>query len=167
MRKILLIGGAGYVGSRLTSHFLKKEYKVVVLDNFIYENQFAISPYVGDPNYTFVLGDLNKSEVLDKVFSEGVTDVIILAGLVGDPITKKYPNESAAINDVGIKRSIDYFNGKGINKLIFISTCSNYGLIKDNELADENFELLPESDVSYGANGSDTRGQVVLLAMTH
>jgi len=40
---------------------------------------------------------------------------------------------------------MDYFNGRGIDKLIFISTCSNYGLIKDNELADENFELSPLS----------------------
>ena len=144
MKNILLIGGAGYVGTVVTSHFLKQGYKVTVLDNFIYDNQFSVIPYVGDPNYKIVYGDMGDSKLLDSV-SEGITDVIILSGLVGDPITKKYPKESEAINEVAVKNCMDYFNGRGIDKLIFISTCSNYGLIKDNELADENFELSPLS----------------------
>ena len=144
MKNILLIGGAGYVGTVVTSHFLKQGYKVTVLDNFVYDNQFSVIPYVGDPNYKIVYGDMGDSKLLDSV-SEGITDVIILSGLVGDPITKKYPKESEAINEVAVKNCMDYFNGRGIDKLIFISTCSNYGLIKDNELADENFELSPLS----------------------
>ena len=144
MKNILLIGGAGYVGSVITSYFLKKGYKVTVLDNFVYSNQFSVMPYVGDPDYKLISGDMGDSTLLEKA-SHGITDVIILSGLVGDPITKKYPNESKLINDLAIKNCIDYFNGKGINKLVFISTCSNYGLIKDNELADENFELSPLS----------------------
>lgn len=144
MKNVLLIGGAGYVGTVITSHFLKQGYKVTVLDNFIYDNQFSVIPFVGDPNYKIVYGNMGDSRVLDSV-SDGITDVIILSGLVGDPITKKYPNESEAINEVAVKNCMDYFNGKGIGKLVFISTCSNYGLIKDNELADENFELSPLS----------------------
>ena len=144
MKNVLLIGGAGYVGSAITSEFLKKGYKVTVLDNFVYDNQFTVTPYIGDSNYKIVNGDMGDSKVLDIV-SKNITDVIILSGLVGDPITKKYPLESEQINDISIKKCIDYFNGKGIGKLIFISTCSNYGLIKDNELADENFELTPLS----------------------
>ena len=144
MKNILLIGGAGYVGSVITSEFLKKGYKVTVLDNFVYDNQFTVAPYIGDPNYKIVNGDMGDSKFLDVV-SENISDVIILSGLVGDPITKKYPLESEQINNISVKKCIDYFNGKGIAKLIFISTCSNYGLIKDNELADENFELTPLS----------------------
>ena len=143
-KKVLLIGGAGYVGSVITSHFLKKGYKVNVMDNFVYNNQFSIQPYIGDPDYLFFEGDMNDSLTLEKA-SEGVTDVIILAGLVGDPITKKYPEESCQINENGVQNVMDYFNGKGLDKLIFTSTCSNYGLIKDNELADEKFELSPLS----------------------
>lgn len=144
MKNILLIGGAGYVGTVLTSLFLKKGYDVTVVDNFIYENHFAITPYIGDPNYTFIWGDMNDEKILEKA-SKNVMDVILLAGLVGDPITKKYPIESEAINDNGVKKCIDFFSGKGINKLIFVSTCSNYGLIKEDELADENFKLSPLS----------------------
>ncbi len=144
MKNILLIGGAGYVGSVITSHFLKKGYSVTVLDNFIYQNQFSILSYIGDPGYHFIFGDLCKNEDIAKA-SVGITDVVILGGLVGDPITKAYPNESEIINDKGVKTCIEYFKNKAINKLIFISTCSNYGLIKENEVADENFELSPLS----------------------
>lgn len=144
MKYILLIGGAGYVGTVLTSHFLKKGFKVNVLDNFIYKNQFSIQPFVGDPDYSFFYGDMGNKIDLEKA-SVGVTDVIILAGLVGDPITKKYPEESGLINDIGVKTCMDFFTNRGIDKLVFISTCSNYGLIKENELADENFELSPLS----------------------
>ncbi|NPD46748.1 NAD(P)-dependent oxidoreductase [Lentimicrobium sp. S6] len=143
-KKVLLVGGAGYVGSVITSRFLKKGYKVNVLDNFVYDNHFSIQPYIGDPDYQFFLGDINDNLALDNA-SEGVTDVIILAGLVGDPITKSFPEESCQINEKGVQNVMDYFNGRGLDKLIFISTCSNYGLIKDDQLADEKFELNPLS----------------------
>lgn len=143
--KILLIGGAGYVGSVITSHFLKLNYEVVVLDNFIYNNQNSIMPYIGDTMYKFIKGDMTNPQDLELA-SQGVDTIVVLAGLVGDPITKKYPEESKKINDIGIKKCIDFFdNKKQIKKLIFISTCSNYGLIKENELADEEFTLSPLS----------------------
>ena len=107
MKNILIIGGAGYVGTTLTFHLLKKGYKVTVLDNFVYGNQFSIQSYLGDPDYKLVNGDLGNEMDLAKV-SEGVTDVVILGGLVGDPITKTYPEESNAINSIGIKTCIDF-----------------------------------------------------------
>ena len=143
MKKVLLIGGAGYVGSVLSSYFLRKGYFVTVLDNFIYNNQFSVTSFIGNPNYEIVRGEMGNYSDLDKV-SKDANDVIILSGLVGDPITKKYPKESEIINDKSLKNALITDN-KHINKLIFISTCSNYGLIKDNELADENFELSPLS----------------------
>jgi len=144
MKKILLIGGAGYVGSVVVSSFLKKGYKVTVLDNFIYNNQFSTQAYIGDPDYELIYGDLSNITVLERA-SKDITDVIILAGLVGDPITKIYPEESKMINEVGIQKCINYFNNKGLDKLIFISTCSNYGMINENDLADEKYILNPLS----------------------
>ena len=144
MSKILILGGAGYVGSVLTSHFLKAKHDVVVIDNFIYDNQNTVSPYIGDPNYRIVQGDFSDTNLLDKE-AQGTDYVLILAGLVGDPITKKYPKTSLKINDINIKKCIDYFDDKPIEKLVFVSTCSNYGLISEGELADEEFELNPLS----------------------
>ena len=144
MKIILIIGGAGYVGTVMTSHFLRKGYKVAVLDNFIYGNYRSVEPFLGDSNYTLIKGDMTLTSDLDKI-SDEVTDVVLLAGLVGDPITKQYPNESKTINEDGVKNCMTYFNNRGIDKFVFVSTCSNYGLIKENELADENFELNPLS----------------------
>jgi nucleoside-diphosphate-sugar epimerase len=144
MKSILLVGGAGYVGTVLTSHLLKMGYRVNVVDNFIYQNQFAIQPFLGDKEYKLYYGNMDDRLILDEA-SKGVTDVVILAGLVGDPVTKKYPAISDSINNTGVKNCIDYFDDKKIDKLIFISTCSNYGLIKENELADEEFHLSPLS----------------------
>jgi nucleoside-diphosphate-sugar epimerase len=144
MKSVLLIGGAGYVGTVITSHFLKIGYKVRVLDNFVYDNQSAIESYLGDENYEFIFGDLGNVQDLEKA-SKGVQYVVILGGLVGDPITKKFPEASGKINEVGVTTCIDFFDNKNIENLILISTCSNYGLIGENELADENFELNPLS----------------------
>ena len=144
MNKILIIGGSGYVGSVVTSHFLKLGFNVNVLDNFVYDNQFASTSFFGDPNYNLFKGEFGDYDILKKA-SEGVNQVFLLGGLVGDPITKKYPEKSFEINDNQIKRCIDFFDNKKIEKLVFISTCSNYGLIKENQLADEQFELNPLS----------------------
>jgi nucleoside-diphosphate-sugar epimerase len=144
MKNVLLIGGAGYVGSVITSHFLKLGYMVRVLDKFVYKNQNAIQAYLGDDNYEFMLGDLSDTKMLEEA-SHGIQNVVILGGLVGDPITKRYPELSNTINDIGVKTCIDFFDDKKIEKLIFISTCSNYGLIKEDQLADEDFELNPLS----------------------
>ena len=92
MKNVLLIGGAGYVGTVITSHFLKLGYKVKVLDNFVYKNQDSIQAYLGDENYEFIAGDLGDVKALQNA-SEGIENVVILGGLVGDPITKKYPDE--------------------------------------------------------------------------
>jgi len=143
-RRVLLVGGAGYIGSILTGYLLQAGYQVRCLDLLIYDNKESVSSYRVHNNYEFIQGDLCDESCYGEVLS-GVSDVILLAGLVGDPITKKYPKESKRINEEGLSNFINSLNGKGINKVVFISTCSNYGLIKDSVAADENFELNPLS----------------------
>ena len=143
-RKVLLIGGAGYIGSVVAGYLLKKGYRVCNFDALLYQTQACILPYLAHENYEFKYGDFTDSSELVEVLHD-VTDVIILAGLVGDPITKKYPELSQHINNVGMHVMIDALNGRGLDKVIFISTCSNYGLIGEDVLADENWELKPLS----------------------
>ena len=95
-KNILIIGGAGYVGSVITSDFLKDGYSVNVLDNFVYNNQFAITPFFGDSKYKFFFGDFGDEKIL-KQASQNIDIVLILSGLVGDPITKKYPKKQRFI----------------------------------------------------------------------
>ena len=66
--------------------------------------------------------------------------------LLVNPITKNYPRESALINDGGgVKNLIDLCAKNNIPQLIFISTCSNWRLVNNDDLADEEHELNPLS----------------------
>lgn len=143
-RKVLVVGGAGYIGSVLTGKLLGAGYQVRCSDLLLYRNGITVTPYLNHADYEFMKGDLADPAHLEAAF-DGITDVVILAGLVGDPITKKYPEASGRINDEGIQRLIDACNGRRLNRVIFVSTCSNYGLIPEDSTADENFELTPLS----------------------
>lgn len=143
-KSVLIIGGAGYIGPVLTDRLLAAGYKVNCLDLLLYQNNTCVIPYLGNPNYRFIYGDMCDPHALNQAL-QGVTNVVLLAGLVGDPITKKYPEASRAINDEGILNCIDFLNGKGLDHVVFVSTCSNYGLIESNELADETHPLSPLS----------------------
>lgn len=143
-KSVLLIGGAGYIGPVVTENLLNSKAKVTCLDLLLYENKKSIENFLTDKNYSFVHGDLSDFSLIDPIL-ESITDVVILAGLVGDPITRKYPIESKLINEVKIMGFIDHLNNRGLNKVIYISTCSNYGLIPENTLADENYPLNPLS----------------------
>ena len=65
--------------------------------------------------------------------------------MVGDPITAKYPSLAKKINEDGIINLIDFLSDYQFNKLVFISTCSNYGFINEDVYADENHSLEPLS----------------------
>ena len=144
MKKVLLIGGAGYIGTVVTEHLLALGCSVRSLDLFLYQNNQCVLPFLGRLGYESLYGDFCNPEVLRLALTD-VSHVVLLAGLVGDPITKKYPTAARAINETGICNCIDLLNGCGLDRLIFVSTCSNYGLIAGDELADETFELRPLS----------------------
>tara|TARA_B100001063_G_C16765834_1_gene558580 strand:+ start:145 stop:1128 length:984 start_codon:yes stop_codon:yes gene_type:complete len=138
--KILLIGGSGYIGTVVASHFLYKNYEVHVLDNFIYDNKSFLKSFF----FT------NKIEILDQSLEISLKNndydlIVILSGLVGDPITKKYPLLSKIHNNYEIKNFLSIINDNFSKKFIFISTCSNYGLNDSNILLDENCNLNPLS----------------------
>ena len=144
MKNILIIGGEGYIGNVVARKLLDSGYRVTSYDNLLFNNNQCVLYKIQNPKYQFIYGDMLNTEQLQKAL-DGVECVVLLAGLVGDPITKKYPDESAAINDKGVKNVIDLCAEKNIDNFIFVSTCSNYGLIKDDELAHEEFELNPLS----------------------
>jgi len=144
MKRILVVGGSGYVGSVLVDQLLCEGFDVVVLDNLIYGNNYVPLSLIYRKGYKFIYGDIRDTNIL-KVAFENVTDVVVLAGLVGDPITKKYPEVSKSINDDGIIKLFDFMKNISIGKVIFVSTCSNYGFIPDDKIADENHILNPLS----------------------
>jgi len=143
-RRILIIGGAGYIGVPLSSFLLERGYNVRCLDLDLYQTRSCVSGFLGREVYDYMQGDHSKPEIIETALKD-ITDVIILAGLVGDPITKAYPSEHKLINEDGLKNLIDNLNGRGLNKVLFVSTCSNYGEIDQNTIANENFNLKPLS----------------------
>jgi nucleoside-diphosphate-sugar epimerase len=143
MKNILILGGAGYLGTASTAYFLSKRYNVTCIDNVCYQQQNAILPFLSYQNYTFINGDFADTRLLDQ-HSKNVDVVIVLAGLVGDDVTKKYPTQAHEVNNRSTLAVIDYFKDKRL-KFIFVSSCSNYGLIEHGKIADETFELTPLS----------------------
>jgi nucleoside-diphosphate-sugar epimerase len=143
-RRVLLVGGSGYIGGPVTAHLLGLGYEVTNLDLLVYRHGSVSLGFIAHPGYRFVIGDMGDTAALDRALDR-VTDVVILAGLVGDPITRKFPQESADINDAALRCCIDHLNGRNLESVVFISTCSNYGLVEGDALVDENAPLSPLS----------------------
>jgi nucleoside-diphosphate-sugar epimerase len=144
-RQILVIGGAGYIGSVLTRKLLAKGYRVRVIDKLIYGNGSSISDLMENEKFSFVYGDFGEDEILDQALT-GITDVVLMAALVGDPICKKYPDLAKKTNEDYPKKLVNTLKGRGISRFVFTSTCSNYGLRDLNDApADEESDLNPQS----------------------
>ena len=138
-KKLLLVGGAGYIGNSIIKHFLKLDYEISIVDNLIYYQKFKYKNKVN-----FFKGDfLNLLKM--KNFINQQDYVVFLAGLVGDPITKKYPKLSKKTNYKNSKIFIKYLLKQNVKKFIFISTCSNYGMVSSKKKAKENEVLKPLS----------------------
>ncbi|WP_312647444.1 UDP-glucose 4-epimerase GalE [Aminipila sp.] len=121
--KILVTGGAGYIGSHTVRVLQEKGYEVVVYDNLSTGHEWALK------NCELVIGDIADTERLKSVFDTHQVAVVVhfaASSLVGESVSnpaKYYEN-----NVVGSKRLLDTMLLKGVNKLVFSSTCATYGL---------------------------------------
>jgi len=143
-KNILIVGSAGYIGTVVTKHFLDKNYNIIGIDNLIYrqkKNNFVKN----NNNFSFIKLDIKNNIIIKNILKKNkIENVIILAGLVGDPITKKYPKISKSINEDHIIKLIDIcYKSIFLKKIIFVSTCSNYGIAKN--LPNEKSKLRPLS----------------------
>ena len=144
MKNILLVGGSGYIGTVIIDDFFNMNIKIKDLDFNIYGDQKEIIRKK-TKNVSYVNLDLRDTKLLTKHL-EDIDSVVILAGLVGEHITNKYKSLSKTINEDGLINLIDEVeNHKNINNVIFVSTCSNYGITKNEELVSEEYELKPLS----------------------
>ena len=95
--KILLIGGAGYIGSILAKKLLKQNYQVTIFDKFIYQSQQEIRKKIKSNNLKLVKGDSRRiDEVFEVIKKNNV--VVHLAELVGDPLCEVKPSKTYEVN---------------------------------------------------------------------
>jgi nucleoside-diphosphate-sugar epimerase len=121
--KVLITGGAGYLGSTLTKHLLEAGYSVTVLDNLMYD-QVTLLHLFGNPKFQFELGDVRDKKLLQELV--GLNDVIIpLAAIVGMPACKANPELTVAVNYQQVADIVEVLRGD--QKLILPNTNSQYG----------------------------------------
>ena len=94
---MLVIGGAGYIGNVLVRRLLGEGARVRVLDKLIYDHGAAIAGVFEEPGFSFVHGDLCDRADLDRAL-DGISDVVLLAAMVGDPVSKRFPELTRRVN---------------------------------------------------------------------
>jgi nucleoside-diphosphate-sugar epimerase len=157
MKKILVTGGAGYIGSVMVPALLEKGYEVTVLDNFFFK-QASLLSVCHYPELTIVSGDVRNETLLAGLISKH--DVIIpLAAVVGAPACKKDEQYARELNFVQI-RNIAGMVSKD-QQLLFPVTNSGYGIGQEGVYCDENTPLNPISH--YGK--TKVEAEKVLLDM--
>jgi nucleoside-diphosphate-sugar epimerase len=138
---VLVIGGAGYIGSILVRRLIAAGRKVRVLDNFVYGNA-AVRELFGHPGIEFLNGDCrNIKSVVGAV--EGVDTIIHLAAIVGDPACEQERQTALETNYAATRMLIEVAKGARVRRLLFASTCSVYGA--SDELMHESSPVKPIS----------------------
>ena len=132
MKKMLIVGGAGYIGGYMTDVFIEKEdYDVTVYDNLLYETRYL-------KDVKFISGDVRDTDKLESILHS--FDIVVwLAALVGDGACAINTALTEEINFQATKWLVDHFHGT----IVFMSTCSVYGM--NSELIDENAAPNPLS----------------------
>lgn len=131
MNKVLVVGGAGYVGGSITDLLMNKNYSFSVYDSLLYEEQYRKS-------VPFIRGDIRDFKKLKKIIS-GYDSVIWLAALVGDGACAINPELTKEVNQDTVKWLSENYDGR----ICFLSTCSVYG--KGAGILDENSDKEPLS----------------------
>lgn len=141
MEKVLVTGGAGYIGSVLTGELLNQGHTVTVLDNFRY-NQNSLLDCCHYENFNIIRGDVRDKEVLSSALKD--QDFIIhLAALVGAPVCNANKGEALSTNLESTKLLLQLRNEK--QKILFPCTNSGYGIGEKGKFCTEETPLRPIS----------------------
>lgn len=144
MKKILVTGAAGYIGSVLVRQLLEKGYAVRGMDILNFGGESLLGIY-NHPNFEFIKGDIREFDVIKKVAKE-IYGVVHLAAIVGDPACAKQPQLAEETNWLATKYLFDYCNeNTNVEKFVFASTCSNYGKMQGDGFVNEDSPLNPIS----------------------
>jgi UDP-N-acetylglucosamine 4-epimerase len=125
-KKILITGGAGFIGSNLCEYFLSKEYKVVCLDNFATGHRHNLKDFIENINFRLIEGDIRNLETCQQAV-QGVDYVLHQAALgsvprsINDPITSNDVNVSGFLNMLVASRDAN------VKRFVYAASSSTYG----------------------------------------
>jgi len=157
--KVLLIGGAGYVGSVLTEELLERGYSVKIFDRFYYGDK-GIEKF--KDRVEIIAGDMRemKPEILEEVGA-----VVNIGGLSNDPTAEYNPKANYEMNTLATKLSAELCKKAGIKRYVFASSCSIYDVgVKDEEkdvIFDETAKVSPKAAYS----SSKYEAEKILLSL--
>lgn len=126
MKKILITGGAGFIGSNLTEYFLNKGYEVSCLDNFSTGHRRNIESFISNPKFTLIEGDIRDFEICVKAV-QGVDYILHEAALGSVPRSIMDPQTSNAVNISGFLNILLAARDANVKRFIYAASSSTYG----------------------------------------
>jgi len=142
--KILVTGGAGYLGSVLSPLLIAEGHTVCVMDNLMHGGRSVLSSF-GHPQFRLLRDDIRDETAVASALTDADA-VVHLAAIVGDPACARDPQLATAVNDHASERLVNAAAAAGVRRFVFASTCSNYGRMTDTSIAaTEEHELRPLS----------------------
>jgi len=137
--RVLITGGAGYIGTTLVPLLLKKGYEVTVVDNLLFGGDYIL-PFFRIPRFNFTRGDIRDHSLMEKLIA--CNDAVIhLAAIVGYPACRKEPELARSVNLEGTKFLSSLLSKDQL--VLYGSTGSNYGAVE--EICTEETPLNPLS----------------------
>ena len=128
--KILITGGAGFIGSNLIEHFLKQNNEVICLDNLSTGHKKNITPFFENKNFQFIEGDIRDLDVCKKA-TQGCDYVFHQAALGSVPRSIKDPATTNAVNIDGFLNMLIAAKDEKIKRFIYAASSSTYGDSKE------------------------------------
>jgi len=148
MKHILITGGAGYIGSLLTSELLRQNHQVTVADSLLFGGESLVS-FLHHPNFHFVKTDVTEKRAVKDALKpewQKPNAVIHLAAIVGFPACQAVGKPVAwKYNVEATKMVFEQAADLGVERFVFASTYSNYGLSEDGKPVTEESPLNPQS----------------------
>ena len=157
-KKILITGGAGYIGSKLATKLIKIGYKVTVIDILKFSSK-SLNHLFSEKNFNFIKGDVRNKKLMRRLIKDNEF-IIPLAALVGAPLCEKNKKEAIDVNLNSIKYLVKLIS-KRKKKVIYLTTNSGYGVGEKNKYCDESSPLKPIS--LYGR----TKVEAEKVVMSH
>jgi len=141
--KVLVTGGAGFIGSHLVDGLLARGHSVTVFDNLSSGTMDNLKTHTGKPAYRFIQGDIRDAEAVERALA-GVDAVIHEAAMISVPLSVKNPEFARSVNVDGTLTLLKASLGHGVKRFVYVSSCAVYGEQAELPIS-ENAPLQPLS----------------------